>query len=696
MPKSLRKHELAAPEATERAPLQAVRKQKLTVMLVTQDDSLWPQIGADLNSSLVLKQLDSIDELVGSIPSGEPAIVLWDARNHQDPAGVLSRLHLHSSRFAIIALDDATSDAAWTLPIQHRQVVAHVGLPIVGAVLSGALDSAHEEVNSRLALLGDGSAPPLEPQDGAAKKSWLVPAVIGGLVIAAAVAFMLTRRGSSDVAPAPATASAPGSAAASKPASATVSAAPKVSAAPAAPAKSSAEIDEKVDVLMEKAQQAMLDRHYIDPLAGSALSLYREVLIMAPDNGEARQGLQRLNEILIARVQSALDDRKFDVALQFLETARSIDAGDKRLAALDEKMVSLRAELGPAQILAALNAQNFDRAVQLIDEAARTKALPPAKLTQLRDEVRRRRDDFEVSRLLKLVDARIQQDHVIEPRNDSALYYLDQAKQAGASGAALQTEAQDLVKRLVQMGRSAIQQKNLADADKILTEMHGMSAPQAATAGLQKEIAAARTQPVAQKAEPQYLELAQARLAQGKVIEPDNDSALFYVTQLRASDPKNAGLAQINGAVQLQILDRARTSLDAGDREKSEALVQLAAGLGASADLDAMNDRIRQKRTAGGEVLQMPEQSLTRLNKLDVQYPTRALQTNVEGWVEVSYTVGPDGSVSNVKVINSTPPRVFDASATRAVGHLRYQPVVQGGRTIAVGTQVRIVYRVPK
>jgi protein TonB len=92
----------------------------------------------------------------------------------------------------------------------------------------------------------------------------------------------------------------------------------------------------------------------------------------------------------------------------------------------------------------------------------------------------------------------------------------------------------------------------------------------------------------------------------------------------------------------------------------------------------------------------MPEQSLTRLNKLDVQYPTRALQNNVEGWVELAYTVGADGNVSNIKVLNASPPRTFEASATRAVSHLRYQSVIQGGKPIAVGTQVRIVYRVPK
>ena len=40
--------------------------------------------------------------------------------------------------------------------------------------------------------------------------------------------------------------------------------------------------------------------------------------------------------------------------------------------------------------------------------------------------------------------------------------------------------------------------------------------------------------------------------------------------------------------------------------------------------------------------------------------------------------------------------QTLESSASKAVGHLRYQPVIQGGKAIAVGTQVRIVYRVPK
>ncbi len=122
-----------------------------------------------------------------------------------------------------------------------------------------------------------------------------------------------------------------------------------------------------------------------------------------------------------------------------------------RLSALDEKISSLRAEFGPAQIMAAHQCAKFRSGNAAHRRGGAHKFLPSAKLAQLREEVRRRRDEFDAGRLLKLVDARIQQDHLIDPRNDSAVYYLEQAKQAGADAADLQTATQDLLKRLAQM-----------------------------------------------------------------------------------------------------------------------------------------------------------------------------------------------------------------------------------------------------
>jgi TonB family protein len=695
MPKTARNLESAAPDAVER-PAAPFKKQRFTVFLVTGDDTLWPLVGADLSGDLILKQLDSVDELLANVPAGQAGILLWDARGNADSASVLSKLSLHSTRFALIVLDAAANAGVWTLPLQHRQIVANVALPLSNVVLGKALESAREELGARLALLGDGSNTPAPPAKSEKKNLWL-PITIAAVVVAGAAAFLLTRGGGAPDKSAAAV-NAQGTPAQGIPgAKPAVSGSAELPNGAPAPAKAPEAADERVDGLIEKAQQAMLERHFIDPAAGSALTLYRDVLLIDPSNGEARQGLQRLAEILIARVQSALDERKFDVALQSLETARSIDANDRRLAALDDRIATLRAELGPAQITAALNAQNFDRATQLIDEATRAKSLPPAKLAQLRDDVRKRRDEFEMARLLKLVDTRLQQGKLVDPRNDSAAAYLEQAKQAGASPATLQPQYQELQRQLALTVRGAIDSKHFGDAEHWLAELHDLGASTLITAALQKDLTAARGAAAPAKPEqPQFLDLAQSRLAQGRLLEPDNDNALYYLNQLRGTDPRNSALPQLSGAVQEQILERARTALDAGDMAKADGMLQLARGLGPSPDLEAFSDRLRQKVAAASGPPSVPEQSLTPLNKLEVVYPDRALEKSLEGWVQIGFTINPDGTVGNVKVLNAAPVHMFEQAGIKAVSKLRYQPVMQGGKPVAVNTQLRVVFRMPK
>jgi len=294
---------------------------------------LWPQLGAHLGNDFVLKQVDSIEELLTATTPGQSAIVLWDARNQTDSGGVLSRLHLHSPCFAVVVLDEASGSHAWANPIALRQIVAHVPVPIPADTFKAALGSAHEEVNARTALLGNAAAAPTRGADmSAAGESaaptrprripWVPASIITVVLIGFLGAYFMLRHDDTSVKSAPAANSPP--------------------AQPQA-VRTPAEAEEKVDLLIEKAQQAMVDRHFIDPADTSALALYKRALALDPDNGEAHQGLQRLAEILFTRVQSALDDRKIDVALQALETARSISPSDARLTALDERIASLRA-----------------------------------------------------------------------------------------------------------------------------------------------------------------------------------------------------------------------------------------------------------------------------------------------------------------------------------------------------------------
>jgi TonB family protein len=69
-------------------------------------------------------------------------------------------------------------------------------------------------------------------------------------------------------------------------------------------------------------------------------------------------------------------------------------------------------------------------------------------------------------------------------------------------------------------------------------------------------------------------------------------------------------------------------------------------------------------------------------------YPTRALEAEREGIVRMKVTIAPDGSVTDVVVMQAQPPGWFEQSAVSAVRRWRYQPP---GRTIE--TQVEIEFR---
>ncbi|HLT43438.1 MAG TPA: energy transducer TonB [Luteimonas sp.] len=57
------------------------------------------------------------------------------------------------------------------------------------------------------------------------------------------------------------------------------------------------------------------------------------------------------------------------------------------------------------------------------------------------------------------------------------------------------------------------------------------------------------------------------------------------------------------------------------------------------------------------------------------EYPREAQRRRRAGEVEVEFTVGTDGTVTSARVVNASPPRVFDRAALSAVNRWRFQPV---------------------
>lgn len=78
-------------------------------------------------------------------------------------------------------------------------------------------------------------------------------------------------------------------------------------------------------------------------------------------------------------------------------------------------------------------------------------------------------------------------------------------------------------------------------------------------------------------------------------------------------------------------------------------------------------------------------------------YPRRAQQRGIEGHVVMQLTVTPNGTVTDVVVIESEPKGVFEKAAVDAALKNKYKPRIVGGQPITVtGVRYRITFELEK
>jgi len=63
-------------------------------------------------------------------------------------------------------------------------------------------------------------------------------------------------------------------------------------------------------------------------------------------------------------------------------------------------------------------------------------------------------------------------------------------------------------------------------------------------------------------------------------------------------------------------------------------------------------------------------------------YPRNAKQARIQGSVTMEVLIRPDGTVSNVKVMGSNPPRIFDQAAIMAMQRWKFRPKIVDGNAV--------------
>jgi protein TonB len=74
-------------------------------------------------------------------------------------------------------------------------------------------------------------------------------------------------------------------------------------------------------------------------------------------------------------------------------------------------------------------------------------------------------------------------------------------------------------------------------------------------------------------------------------------------------------------------------------------------------------------------------------------YPPDAYRSRAQGWVEVEFTVGADGAVSNAQVVNSEPSRIFNTAALNAVKRWTFKPKMDNGKAVDERMRRRIEFK---
>jgi periplasmic protein TonB len=203
------------------------------------------------------------------------------------------------------------------------------------------------------------------------------------------------------------------------------------------------------------------------------------------------------------------------------------------------------------------------------------------------------------------------------------------------------------------------------------------------------------------------------------LIAPANDNAKYYLASLRSLDPKYAGLSVATQDLQDRLLTKARRAASLQQYDAARTWLAEAEGFGSgSVEAAAIRAQIDQAvklqatapaaaavldptATVGPPAGALPQPatvsaaSLKLLSKVTPVYPTDANVRGISGWVDLEFTVGPDGRVHNVAVTHAEPAGVFDQSAITAVSRWRYAPIVTAGEGMEQRARLRIRFTDP-
>jgi protein TonB len=257
------------------------------------------------------------------------------------------------------------------------------------------------------------------------------------------------------------------------------------------------------------------------------------------------------------------------------------------------------------------------------------------------------------------------------PGGDNALEYYLALRDKQPGDAAVASALTDLLPMTVIAVEQSVSREDFAEAQRLAALLEKADAQHPAVARLKTSIATQQVA-VAKRAEEQKLTAEQEALKRAEL-----EKQRLADQQRQQQEAAKQLAAQQSTQAQQQSADRRAAEQRAAEQQAAE---QRAAER--LAEQRAAEQRAAQARAAAAAA----PAELRALSTPAPRFPPEALRAGQSGEVQVEFTVAPDGSVSNARVVRAQPARVFDREAVNAVKRWRFQPVdapVTTRRTIA-------------
>jgi TonB family protein len=285
---------------------------------------------------------------------------------------------------------------------------------------------------------------------------------------------------------------------------------------------------------------------------------------------------------------------------------------------------------------------------------------------------------------------------LLEDRLDEAASTIETARRAGADNGRIALLAAELAKARGQL-KAAV------------TAAHPKS-----------DAVADGARPEADLAD-QSAALALQRIQEGRLVEPERDNARFYVQEALQGNPQSDAAAHASEALALALLNAARGALERRDFKAASGWLEAADGIASPTNVEnlrqllamamrqadeanakAAEQPLEDRATAGdrqmsaGAAGAAPAAGLIDAGQLVVvksvppEYPRKAREAAIGGWVELDFTVTESGGVKDLSVHAANPRGVFDQAAISALSQWRYRPVLVDAKPVAQRARIRI------